>query len=108
MNDGTTITTVDRIALTDGTGLWFDRVTSQEFDADWETRERLYLTDGGNFIINRWMEEDDDFRESYHAVPDLSVVIAWLTKHGHNPNDVEASWGNLGDRIKGLDEQLKI
>ncbi len=105
MNDGTTITTVDRIALTDGTGLWFDRDTSQSFSADMYTRQLMYLTDKGNFILHTWADFSPD---SYLAVPDLSVVVAWLTKHGHNPNDVEASWGNLGDRIKSLDEQLKI
>lgn len=89
-----------RIALTDGTGSWFNQETatcineatfhdghnwiSKATGSQWH-HEALYRTMGGLWILNRWSDYQGS-RESYEAISNVEAA-AWLAKQGIEPHD---------------------
>lgn len=86
-----------RIALTDGSGRWFDREKSIHFDEDtywnghnhiskatgsqWE-HQRLYRTAGGRWILASWSAYQE-VRDSYEEINDAAATV-WLVLNGHD------------------------
>lgn len=87
-----------RIALTDGSGRWFDPDKATKWDeATWWNgnnhiskatgsqwgHEALYLTPGKVWILKHWSDYDG-VPESYdEATPEEAA--AWLVQNGHEP-----------------------
>lgn len=84
-----------RIALTDGSGRWFDAEKAEIFKEDtyhdgrnWISsatgsqwiHETIYMTNGGLFILNRW----SNYQGSRETYEEISKVYAaeWFAKQG--------------------------
>lgn len=88
-----------RIALTDGTGRWFNEETAERFKEDtyhdgrnwiskatgsqWE-HQCLYRTKGGRFILNCWSQYQGS-TESYREIDNEEAAI-WFSRNGYDPH----------------------
>ena len=86
----------ERIALTDGSGKWFQRDKAQEWDEDtdwngnnhisratgsqWE-HQRLYRTASGRWILHHWSQYQGTL-ETYEEIDD-NTAARWLSVNGH-------------------------
>ena len=88
-----------RVALTDGSGRWFDLEKAERFpeDADWDGRnwisratgsqwehETLYRTAGGRWILH-WFSQWQGTRDRWEEV-DAETAAAWLVRNGYDPH----------------------
>jgi len=88
-----------RIALTDGSGRWFNEETADFWKEDtyhdgrnfiskatgsqWN-HERLYRTVGGRFILNRWSNYQGSI-ESYVEISADDAAV-WFSRNGYDPH----------------------
>jgi hypothetical protein len=86
------------VALTDGSGGWFNPDTSQRFEEDtffdgknrrskatgeqW-VHEVLYRTRLGNYVLQRWSQQDFGPWETYERISPERAV-AWLIQNGYD------------------------
>jgi len=91
-----------RIALTDGSGKWFDEDKAEVFneDTDWDgnnriscatgsqwNHETLYRTKSKRWVLNWWSQWQGS-TETYTEIDDKTAA-AWLVRNGHEHPDVE-------------------
>ena len=90
-----------RIALTDGTGQWFDADKASLYEEDtfhdgrnfiskatgsqWE-HEFIYVTKSGKFILNHYSNFQGS-RETYELIS-KEAAAAWFTKQGFSDDDI--------------------
>lgn len=93
-----------RIALTNGSGQWFDAEKAEEYREDtwwngsnhiskatnsqWE-HEWLYRTASGRWVLNRFSNYQNS-PETYEEI-DASEAARWLSFHGHNHPELAAN-----------------
>ena len=105
-----------RIALTDGTGKWFDVDKAQKFkDAeDWDGNNNismsageychhmLYRTASGRWILDRWSQWQGD-NETYTEITDQEAA-EWFMKNEYEDSDIPDDLLTLlADDIKELE-----
>ena len=89
-----------RIALTDGSGKWFNEETSEKFDeaTEWNgsnhiskatgsqwNHECLYRTKSGKWILNSWSQWQGS-TESYTEIDNEDAAV-WLSTNEHDPHE---------------------
>lgn len=90
-----------RIALTDGTGQWFDEDKAEVYKEDtfhdgrnwiskatgsqWE-HESIYVTKSGKFILNHYSNFQGS-RETYDLISKEDAA-AWFAKQGFSDDDI--------------------
>ena len=104
---------MERIAMTDGSGRWFDKEKAECFeeDSNWDgsnsvskatgsktEHEVLYKTAGGNWVLNCWSQWQGT-TETWEIVSE-SVAVEWMLTNGHGL-DLEAL--GLGEQAKELE-----
>lgn len=87
---------MNRIAVTDGSGRWFDESKAEKFaeSKDWNgsnhisvatgsqwEHEALYRTAGGQWVLNHWSQAGG--RESYRTISDKEAA-RWMVQNGHD------------------------
>lgn len=98
-----------RIALTDGSGIWFDADKAElikedtfhdgrnwisKATGDQFTHESLFRTKGGKWILNHWSQWQGS-RETYVEI-DNQEAAAWLAKQELEPHeDCEKEFAEL-------------
>jgi len=90
-----------RVALTDGSGRWFDADSATRYDeaTEWDGRNRislatgsqwdhecLYRTRGGRWIRHWWSQWQGTV-DRYEEVT-LEEAAAWLVRNGYDPDEV--------------------
>ncbi len=102
-----------RIALTDGTGKWFDVDKAQEFKEDvyWDgnnnvsksagqyCHHHLYRTKSGRWVLNRWSQWQGT-PETYIEISDQEAA-AWFMKNEYDNDDIP------GDLLALLAHEIK-
>jgi len=94
---------MNRIALTDGSGKWFDsdkaecykedtyhdgiNLISKATGSQWE-HEAIYLTKGGTFILNHWSNYQGS-RETYEEIS-KEEAARWFAKQEFSDDDIPA------------------
>jgi len=89
-----------RIALTDGSGRWFDEESATSFGeakfwngsnhisvptgSQWN-HEMLYRTAGGRWILNAWSQASST-QETYEEISNRAAA-AWLVQNEHDTHD---------------------
>jgi len=88
-----------RIALTDGSGRWFDCDRAERFEEDtyWDgsnlrskatgerfDHETLYRTAGGRWILQHWSQWQGSV-DSWTEISNQEAA-AWLVRNGHDPH----------------------
>lgn len=89
-----------RIALTDGSGAWFDSEAAEQFKetthwngnnhisnatgSQWE-HECLYRTAGGRWVLNHWSQYQGS-AETYEEITNADAA-SWLSRNGLEPHD---------------------
>ena len=91
--------TMKRIALTDGSGCWFDEDRAEEFSEStwWDGKnnvsyatgsdrehEWLYRTQGGKWIL-RWSSQYQGVSTTVDEIDDKTAA-AWLVRSNHEPH----------------------
>lgn len=95
---------MNRIALTNLSGQWFDVEKAERFTekthwngrnhismatgSQWE-HEAIYLTKGGKWVLNRWSQCQGS-QENYEIVTD-DQAAAWFAKQGFEDNEIPAA-----------------
>ena len=90
-----------RIALTDGSGMWFDsekadcyneetfhdgrNFISKATGSQWE-HEAIYVTKSGKFILNNWSNYQGS-RESYELISKTQAA-RWFTKQSFQDDEI--------------------
>ena len=92
---------MNRIAITEGNGSWFDSEKAECFKehSDHDGRnyiskatgsqwyhEAIYLTKGGKFVLNYWSDFQGS-RETYEEIP-KEAAAAWFAKQGFSDNEI--------------------
>jgi len=92
---------MERIALTDGSGKWFDEDKAEVFneDTDWDgnnhiscatgsqwNHETLYRTKSKRWVLNWWSQWQGSTAR-YTEIDD-EAAAAWLVRNGHEHPDV--------------------
>jgi len=91
---------MDRIALTDGSGRWFDRAKAKVFEegdrwngsnfislatgSQWD-HEALFRTAGGRWVLQSWSQYQGS-PESWGEIGDIEAA-AWLVRNKHEPHE---------------------
>jgi hypothetical protein len=91
---------MQRQALTDGSGRWFDLDSAECFDehtwwngnnhiskatgSQWD-HEKLYRTAGGRWILNQWSQWQGS-SETWEEINDAEAA-AWLVTNNHEPHE---------------------
>jgi len=107
---------MNRIALTNNNGSWFDRVTAIEFSdaSDWNgnnhihrstgsqwSGQDLYYTRSGNWVLRQWSGYQGVL-DTYESI-DLDEAVQWLSQNDHH-DDVDDLPKNVRAAVK---EQLR-
>lgn len=94
---------MNRIALTDGTGRWFDEDAAKSWDeatwwdgnnhrsmatGDQFAHERLHRTASGRWVLEAWSQWQGS-QTTYEAIDDRAAA-AWLATNEHEPHPVVA------------------
>ena len=93
-----------RVALTDGSGQWFDSDKAEKFSeksywngnnhiskatgSQWE-HESVYLTKGGKWILNHWSQHQGS-RETYEVVSDQEAS-EWFARQEFSDEEIPAA-----------------
>lgn len=92
---------MERIALTDGSGKWFDQEKAEEFSegTEWDgnnhislaTRsqtehEMLYRTKSGRWVLRKWSQWQGSI-ETWEEIDDIEAA-KWLVRNEHDSNIV--------------------
>ena len=99
--------TMNRQALTDGSGEWFNLATSEKFHADSSTLQILHITDKGRFVLHDWENGSDSFGE-WTGLPH---IVKWLSNHGHDPVEVlgaDCVYEETGKTVAEMDAALQV
>jgi len=93
---------MERIAMTDNSGQWFNLESATQFneDSDWDgsnhiskathsqtEHEQLYRTASGKWVLNSWSQWQGS-TESYEVVSD-EFAAKWLVTNGRNSDIVK-------------------
>lgn len=92
-----------RVALTDGSGRWFDSDKAEFYKENtyhdgknhiskatgtqWD-HEAIYLTKGGTFVLNCWSNYDGS-RETYYEISKKEAA-RWFAKQGFSDDNIPA------------------